>query len=86
MRLDLLGIQYVKNINISNYFNIYKSSYDVLNTIAKNNTTNSKYFNESGNLSIEDGTNAFADDVLNPNPSLFLDSKDFKTVRSIEER
>ena len=86
IRLDLFNIQYVKNINTSNYFNVYKTSYNELNILSKNYPTNAGYFNEEKNLSIESGTNAFLTDVLNPKPILFLNSQDYKTIRSIEER
>src|SRR5699024_400797 len=33
--LDLLNVQYVKNLNTQNYFNVYKNSYTQLNSIAQ---------------------------------------------------
>ncbi len=86
IKLDLFNIQYVKNVNTSNYFNVYRSSYDILNSLAKSYTTDPSYFNESNNLSIEAGTNKFTNDVLNPNAKLFPSLTDFKTIRSVEER
>ncbi|OAB76115.1 translocation and assembly module lipoprotein TamL [Cochleicola gelatinilyticus] len=32
---DFLNIQYVRNLNVSNYFNIYRNSFDQVNTIAR---------------------------------------------------
>ena len=78
-RFDLFNIQYVKNVNVSNYFNIYKSSYNVLNEIASNNGS-------SSNLIIESGTNGFLNNVLGNSPTIFLSNENFKTVRSINER
>ena len=60
-RFELLNVQFVKNVNTSNYFNIYQSSYDALNSLAKNPnyTVNSNYFNSDNNLIIESGTFGF---------------------------
>ena len=33
--LDLLNIQYVRNLNVANYFNVYQNSYEELNEIAR---------------------------------------------------
>jgi outer membrane protein assembly factor BamA len=87
-RLDLLNIQFVKNVNTSNYFNIYKSSYYVLNSLAQNAgySVNPNYFNSNHELTIEGGTNGFTNDVLGPNPTLIPSAEDYKTIRSIEER
>ena len=83
-RFDIFNIQFVKNVNVSNYFNIYQSSFNALNAIA--NTTpgvNSNYF-VNNLLTIEEGTNGFINDVLNLN--LSNNENNIKTVRSIEER
>lgn len=87
-RLELLNIQFVKNVNTSNYFNIYKSSYYVLNSIAQNASygVNPNYFNSNQELIIEGGTNGFTNDVLGQNPTVTPTPEDFKTIRSIEER
>ena len=86
MRFDLLNIQYVKNINTGNYFNVYKSSFRSLNNIAKQYTaTNPIYFDtNTGDLIIESGTTGFTNDVLST--SLATNAIDFRTVKSIEER
>lgn len=76
-KFDLFNIQYVKNINISNYFNVYRSSYDRLNQLAQ---PFSSYFNDDGILNTDD----FISDALNG--PLLLTANDFNTVRSIEER
>lgn len=34
-QMDLLNVQYVKNLNINNYFNVYKNSFNQLNHIAQ---------------------------------------------------
>ena len=84
-RFDLLNIQYVKNINLGNYFKVYGSSYTTLNTIANNYATNPTYF-DGNSLIIESGTNGFLNDALASNSTLNLSEADKKTVNSINER
>jgi outer membrane protein assembly factor BamA len=87
-RFELLNVQFVKNVNTSNYFNIYQSSYNVLNSLAQNPNyaVNPNYFNSDNNLIIESGTLAFTKDVLGANPTVIPSAADYKTIRSIEER
>jgi len=86
MRFDLLNIQYVRNINASNYFNVYTSSYNRLNNLALTNNVATDYLNEKGNLSITEGTTKFTEDVLSGNTSININSQEYNVVRSIEER
>ncbi|MUP44311.1 outer membrane protein assembly factor [Gramella sp. BOM4] len=58
-RLDLLNIQYVKNLNAENYFNVYRNSYEELNDIAQDVNTDPAFFDEDGELSIPQGANDF---------------------------
>lgn len=88
IRYDLFNIQFVKNVNTGNYFNIYKSSYNTLNNLANNYnyyTINPSSFNNN-NLVIEAGTNAFINTALSSNSVLNVSEQDLKTIRSIEER
>ena len=85
-RFDLFNIQYVKNINIGNYFKVYSSSYKRLNNLAQSYQANPTYFDTNGNLVIDEGTNAFIADVLGDNPSVSLNETDRKTISSINER
>ncbi|MBD3583158.1 translocation and assembly module lipoprotein TamL [Flavobacterium selenitireducens] len=87
-RFDLFNIQYVKNLNPENYFNVYSSSYGALNDIAQDylDTSNPTYFNTSGNLAIDSGTNQFITDALGESDAIPLTPQDLRTVRSIEER
>jgi outer membrane protein assembly factor BamA len=78
-KLDLFNIQYVKNINTANYFNVYRSSYDKLNSLSK-----FYLFNGTKDLSIEDETAKFINIVLDG--SFPIASTDYNAVRSIEER
>ena len=90
VRFDLLNIQFVKNLNSQNYFNVYASSYDALNEQAQTYNTNPDYVNggdvTQDNLIIESGTNGFINDVLGPNPVVFPSAQDFNVIRSIAER
>ena len=87
-RLDLFNIQYVKNVNVGNYFNIYQSSYNALDAIANNYSTASpNYFtSDTHQLVIESGTTGFTNEALAIPSSLPITENDLKTIRSIEER
>ncbi len=83
--VDVLNLQYVRNLNINNYFNVYRSSYRTLNTIAKETDgIDSNFFDEGGNLTINNGTDQFIDDVIANRTT--LDRDDFSSIRSISER
>lgn len=85
-RLDLFNIQYIRNVNSGNYFNVYKSSYDRLNEIADAYPAqvNPSYLNENGDLIIESGTSGFINDVESNTAN--LSAEDQRTVKSLEER
>jgi outer membrane protein assembly factor BamA len=87
-RFDLLNVQFVRNLNPTNYFNVYTSSYDALNEIAKKPeyNVNPSYFNQEQNLIVENGTNGFIQDVLSATPSINTTPTDFSAIKSIEER
>lgn len=86
-RFDLFNIQFVKNVNVSNYFNIYQSSHENLSIVASNPAYGvpAQYFNENG-LTIEEGTNYFLNTYLGPSAPVQLSESDLKVVRSINER
>lgn len=83
-RFELFNIQFINNLNISNYFNVYQSSYSRLNTLAKAyyTTTNSEFIDANGDLTIPQGTDDFIIKSLNINMPL----EDFKTIVSINQR
>lgn len=85
-RVELLNVQFVRNLNPDNYFNVYGSSYNALNKIAKDFNNNSTYVDSKNNLIINSGTTGFTNDVLNGNSSILPTDKEFKEVLSIEER
>lgn len=67
--LDLVNLQYVRNLNVENYFNVYRNSFDELNFIATspNVTADERYFRTTpeGNrvLHIPEGADAFLEDT-----------------------
>jgi hypothetical protein len=85
-RFDLFNVQYVRNLNPENYFNIYQSSYTALNNLGKVYNTNPDYVDLDGNLIIEKGTAGFTNDVLSGTTALTPADADYKTVSSVEER
>lgn len=86
-RFDLVNIQFVKNLNVQNYFSIYKSSYEALNNLALNYNANPVYFNDDyTQLLIDSGTNGFTNEALNGTLNPAPTEQDLKTIRSIEER
>lgn len=86
MKFDLLNVQYIRNINASNYFNVYTSSYSRLNTLAKEYGTDPSYLDVNGNLTRPQGTTEFTNDVFSGQSSIPINSEDYRIVRSIEER
>ncbi|TYC12639.1 BamA/TamA family outer membrane protein [Bizionia gelidisalsuginis] len=81
-RLDIFNIQFVKNLNIGNYFGVYKNTYNTLNDIA----TSAGYISGNNNLEYPNQTNAFINDVVNGNLSNPISNTDILTVKAINER
>jgi hypothetical protein len=82
IRLDLFNVQYVKNINVGNYFNVYASSFAALNNLAQE----INYIPEGTRLAIPAEADEFIDNVLNSQTSLNPVDRGFAEVRSINER
>ena len=81
----LVDLEFVNNKNIENYFNVYRNSYDRLNTIAKNNSNTDQFLGYDGNLTIPEGSNLFIENIQNGN--LQLNNQDEQDiVNSISER
>ncbi|MDQ5928439.1 MAG: hypothetical protein QG594_213, partial [Bacteroidota bacterium] len=85
-KFDLFNAQFVRNLNIQNYYNVYTNSYNALNAIAKTYNTEATNLNTDGNLSIDNGTTNFTNQVLNEKTAIKTTDDDYKTVKSIEER
>ena len=80
-RLDLFNVQYIRNLNVGNYFDVYRNSYNTLNDISQ-----SINYNNGDVLVFPNQTDAFLNDVLNDNTTLTSTDSDFKTVSAINER
>jgi outer membrane protein assembly factor BamA len=86
-RFDLINMQYVRNLNAQNYFNVYESSYTALNNIGKIYNINPDYVDiNTGDLIIEEGTTGFTNDVLDDKTALTPVDQKYLDVNSIEER
>ncbi len=84
---DLLNLQFVRNLNPDNYFNVYRSSYNTLNQIAQNSNAGTEYFDENGNLSIANsGADQFIEDALSSSSTIDLTSSELQTIRNIAQR
>ena len=83
IRFDLVNIQFVRNLNIDNYFNVYSSSYDRLNDLAKTYNANEAYVDALGNLTFP-GAVSFINDInaITTEPN----NVDYQSIRSIGER
>lgn len=83
-QVDLLNLQFVRNLNPENYFNVYKSSYSRLNEIAKD--LNYDFNNPSTDPSLEvpAETDKFISDVLTR--EIYANPETFQEVLSIYER
>ncbi|MBJ7879133.1 BamA/TamA family outer membrane protein [Gelidibacter salicanalis] len=80
--LDLFNVQFVKNLNVDNYFGVYQNSFSSLNSIAKN----INYIDNTDNLSIPNGADQFISAVLNNNTSLSPIDEDYQTISNIDQR
>lgn len=81
-RYDLLNIQYVRNLNPDNYFNVYSTSYDQLNEIAQD----IGYIDPDENLGIPNQADQFIDEVLSDAPPPGLTEENIQDVNFIDER
>ncbi|GJH41019.1 membrane protein [Capnocytophaga sp. HP1101] len=82
--LDLINVQYVNNINPGNFYNIYQSTYERLNDIAKKYSLGSRYVDSRGNLTPTEGTFNFIEDVLNQ--TLSVQNEDIIPIYATYER
>lgn len=85
-RFDLFNVQYVNNINVGNYFNVYKSSYNALNDLAQQYNTNTENVDGEGRLTIPDGADRFIGEVLGGQTSLSPGDPDYRRINTINER
>jgi outer membrane protein assembly factor BamA len=85
-RFSLIDFQFVNNLNVDNYFNIFTNSYRDLNEIASENPNNidPDFLNDEGNLRIPSGTDGFITQV--ENDEVFLNPIEQQTFNSVVER
>ena len=86
INFKLLDFEYVNNQNVTNYFNVYRNSYDKLNYISSLYNINQQTLDSEGNLSIPEGSNIFINQVINNETSLSSGTDFYKEVNSILER
>ncbi|GGE27738.1 translocation and assembly module lipoprotein TamL [Psychroflexus planctonicus] len=90
-QLDLINVQFVNNLNVQNYFNVFGNSFVQLNELAirNRNQVNSAFFETtaSGNeqLIIPEGTDGFINQIENDS-NLNLNEEEFQQASSIIER
>lgn len=86
INFKLLDFEYVNNQNISNYFNVYRNSYDKLNYISSLYNIDRSLVDNNGDLTIPRGSDLFINQVLNNQTSLSPNNVFYKDVNSILER
>ncbi|WP_407556143.1 BamA/TamA family outer membrane protein [Winogradskyella sp. 4-2091] len=86
--LDLFNVNFVKNLNTSNYFGVYTNSYSSLNSIAEDigYIADGEELYDDTLSAPYSPADAFIDDVINNNTSLTSSDDDYSTVQNIEER
>ncbi|WP_299441586.1 POTRA domain-containing protein [uncultured Aquimarina sp.] len=86
-QVDLVNVQYVRNLNTGNYFNVYSNSFTRLNNIATEVLdSNSPFFNQDNILSIPSGANSFIAQSLDTTPDPDLTTDQLQEIRNINER
>jgi len=84
---DLLNIQYVRNLNTENYFNVYRNSYEELNDIAQGSNFEFNTPSNNPSLEIPDEADEFIDYVISDDfANTGLNEDDFFNVLDISER
>lgn len=86
IQIKWIDLEFVNNRNLSNYFNVYRNSYDRLNAVADIFNTQTEFENAQGDLSIPDGTEGFINAVLNGETILNQENSNYKTVNTVKER
>ncbi len=88
-KVELLNVQFVRNINTNRFFDVYRNTYNRLNNIAqdeafKTNPFLTNNYDQTGALTIPEGANDFINAVItNDVPST---SQQFQEVLSVFER
>lgn len=90
--IELLNLQFVRNVNTERFFNVYRNSFSQLDNIAdtyQNNPALTEFYeprvsSENPRLIIPTGTKGFTNAVLDRQIS--ASSEDFEAISRIEER
>ncbi len=91
--LELLNVEFVRNVNPDNFYNVYRNTFSNLDNVADDFQDDPEYasfFEDSNNetdplrLNIPEGANGFAQAVLNN--EIPVSEEQFDEVNSIEER
>ena len=85
-QVDLLNIQFVRNLNPENYYNVYTSSYNSLNQIAIDTGFDFEDDTAPLELNIPDETQEFIILALNDDNYLDISQEQQNEVKSIAER
>ncbi len=80
--LDLFNVQFVKNLNVGNYFGVYQNSFALLNDVAED----IGYIPDDTVLQIPNQADMFINDVLAGNTILSPTDNRFITVSNIRQR
>ncbi|WP_157362803.1 translocation and assembly module lipoprotein TamL [Winogradskyella endarachnes] len=86
--LELFNINFIRNLNTSNYFGVYTNSYNSLNSIAEDIgyiADGEELYDDSLSTPYYPA-DVFIEDVLSNNTSLTSNDDDYSTVQNIEER
>ncbi|WP_108244745.1 translocation and assembly module lipoprotein TamL [Muricauda brasiliensis] len=91
--IELLNVEFVRNVNPDNFYNVYRNTFSNLNRVAdqfQDDPQYSQYFSpledvdDEPVLSIPTGANGFVRNILND--SIPVSAEDKELVNSIEER
>ena len=82
----IIDLEFINNQNTSNYFNVYRNSFDKLNSIAGQYNNNSSNINNDLNLKIPEGATTFIDEVLSDKTALTPEDLQYQDVNRIRER
>jgi len=81
---DVLNLQYVRNVNAANYFNVYRASYQRLNEIAQE--VNYPFTGNDNQLSIPAETELFLNSLNDPQAPWSFDSEGTREMNAIIQR
>ena len=85
LSFKLADIEYVDNRAISNYFNVYRNSYNRLNEVA-NTIRNNPFLNQNNELPLPIAADSFIDHVLTERTEIERNDSRYTTVSNIYER